>query len=147
MKNFKIIIKKAEILNRVALNTAYTGGKAEGDSSFFERVATVDADSRILGSFWSEMNGEIMEYLKPFVSHVDIGEDETLLSLEASRSFDDTLAPSVADDIETAYMAGIMARWFRFTSPEKADIWTSQASSHIRNAVSKLCHRKPPRRG
>ena len=146
MKNLKISIKKAKIFSNVSLNTAYTGAKSEALDGFFERVATVSDDDTLLSNLWKDMTGIILEKLKPYISETTVNTDSLDITFLLSNSFDDSLALSLEEDINTSFVAGVTARWFRFSSPDKAAEWESEASRAIDSTLSKLCYRRPPKR-
>lgn len=146
MKNIKTILTKSEILEEVSLKTEYTGAKAEAPEGFYDRVATVSADNALLSTFWKEMAGKLMETFRPFVDSMDIGEDSLQISLNVSNGYDESLTPSLENDIRSAFVAGITAGWFRFTSPDKHSEWSEASTRFLSSALSLLCHRRPPRR-
>ena len=146
MKNITIIIAKAASFRDVAVNTAYTGAKNSSLPEFFDKVATISQDDEILGRFWTEMCGKITDRFKEFPLSSTIGDEAFTLSLELSGSYDDSLTQSVADDIKAALSAGVTARWFAYTCPEKTDEWLRQSDTLLASALSKLCQRRRPLR-
>ena len=146
MKNFNISISKAKIFSDVALTTAYTGAKSDSPGMAFDKVATIDADSKLLSNFWKEMTGTVMEKLKPFIASVDLSGNDFSFEIIVSNAYDDSQTPSLEEDLNSVFSAGITARWFRFVSPEKASEWEAESSRCLDLAFSKLCYRRPPRR-
>lgn len=146
MKNFNITINKAKIFNDVALNTAYTGAKADKSDVTFDKVATISADNKLLSNFWKEMIGVTMEKLKSFIASADISESYFTVSLNVSNSYDSSLTPSLEEDLNSSFSTGITARWFRFASPAKAGEWELESARYLDSAYSKLYFRRPPRR-
>lgn len=146
MKNLNISFHKFKILESVSLNTAYIGAKNSEDSAFFLKVATSDDDTLLLSKAWTDMTGEIVDKVKEFTSNAELNDDLFSLSLCLSGSYDDSLSPSVLNDLENALSAGITARWFDFSYPERAKEWYNRAEILLSRVVSKLCHRRRPLR-
>lgn len=146
MKILNISIKKAEILEEVALAAAYSGAKTEAAEGFFDRVATIEDDSGILSRFWTLICGRVADKLKNFITASEISGDSLSLTLELSGAYDDTLSPSVKSDLFSAMASGVTAKWFRITFPARAPEWEDQSAELLERALSKLCHRLPPQR-
>lgn len=144
MKNIIIKLNKTDTFEQVSLTSAYAGAKCETDAASFERIATQEADARFLGQMWKEMCGLITERLRSFISASSLTDEEFSVTLELSSSYDDSLTPSVVTDIQACMVAGIIARWFQFSLPEKADEWTTNLDTIINRVIGKLCHRKRP---
>lgn len=146
MKKFIVTIEKEAVFDEVALNSAYAGAKSEPVNGLFDRVATVKADETLLSKFWKEMSGLIADKFREFISATENTDDVFSISMELSNAYDETLSPSVADDIRGAMAAGITAKWFDFSFPDKSKDWLQQAESLLSSAMAKICHRKRPRR-
>ena len=146
MKYFMISLTKVEILDHVSLNSTYMGAKGGDDSGFFERVRTIEDDDPLLSRFWIEMCGVLTDQLKEFTTSSSDQADILTLNFEVSGAFDESLVPSIKEDLFAAMAAGITARWFAYTLPDKAEDWNSQSRSMLARAVSKLCHRRRPSR-
>ena len=144
MKIFKINIAKVNILHNVALTTAYAAVKSVASREAFDKMATIDEDMEILNGFFSEVCSEIADNLKEFISAVAISGDKFELSLEVSGAFDESLIPSIESDAYAAVVAGITARWFRYSYPERAAEWDVENKQLLRRLLSKLCHRRKP---
>lgn len=144
MKNVKIIIEKTKILEDVRMQTAYAGAKSGDDKGIFLKVAALRSDDELLTGFWRGLCGRITDVLKDFNLVADISDQRMEISLELSGSYDETLTPSVASDIESAIASGVTARWFSITCPEKVAEYEALAEGKIRSFVGKLCHRKRP---
>lgn len=146
MKNIQISLNKTEIFNKVSLNSAYTGAKANGENGFYDRVATIEADNTLLSGFWTEMCGIVTEKLRDLILSTESDRETFSLTLSLSNAYDDALTPSVNEDISNAFSTGICGRWFRFTYPDKASEWLAQSSDCLNRAFSKLYFRKKPTR-
>ena len=147
MKQIEIIINKVEVLDEISLNSAYAGTKTVGEEGFYDRVATVEADSLLLSRFWTEMYGEVTEKFREFIVKAEKTETDFSLTLELSNAYDESLTPSVREDIFGGMVKGMMAYWFRYTCPDKSPEWQKESSSLLSRAFAKLCFRKRPRRG
>lgn len=144
MKYIEFSIDKADTLDNVSLNTAYTGAKAEDSQGIYDRVATVDEDNRLLSGFWKNACGQLLDTLRTFVYASDLSDTAFHLTLEVSGNYDDNLTGSLCDDIAATLAAGVTARWFTFTASAKAPEWEEQGRRLLQRVVSKLCHRKRP---
>lgn len=144
MKNIEIIISKTEVLEKVSLESAYTGAKTDQDDRFYDRVATIDADKELLSGFWIESCGKITDKLREFIRSSVNNELALTLNLEISNAYDEALTPSVKEDLRGVLLYGIIGRWFRFTFPERSAEWLAQSSDLLERACSKLCHRSRP---
>lgn len=148
MQTIEIIITKARVMEEVAASTAYAGAKTDTqdpESSYY-RIAASSTDSAIFGRFWRECCSRIADELKNFVTDACFGDEVFSLSLLASGSFDAAFIPSVNADIHAAAVADLTASWFQYTVPARAQEWRTQCRQAIDNALSKLYHRKAPRR-
>lgn len=145
MKKLTLTINRDTILDRVAINAAYAGAKSTAEASF-TRVATVAADRLILSSFFTEMTGEFLQTLQTFVARSDTKEGSLSIVLELSNSYDDSLTPSVASDVETLFVAGVLQRWFLLSCPERAGERAEEKERLFNRIIGKLCLRRRPTR-
>ena len=145
MKSISISLAKSEILEDVSLNTAYTGAKSSDDKAY-NRVATIPQDDPLLSKFWIETGGRVIDQLKEFVVSSSLDEEKFRMTLEVSGAFEESLEPTVKDDIHAAVTAGVMTRWLRYTYPDKATEWESHTTYLLGSVLSKLCHRRRPLR-
>ena len=144
MKNLNFSFEKTGILEEVSLNTAYAGAKSEEEKPIFDRVATCDSDEVLLLKFWREMYGMITDRLRSFILSSDFSDAAFSITLELSGAYDDSLTPSVKNDLYAAIVAGITSRWFAFVCPAKAVEWKTESERLFDSVVSKLCHRRRP---
>lgn len=144
MKNISLSISKTSILDEVALNSEYAGAKSGSDSEIYDRVAVIPQDNEILSRFWTQMCAQVIRQLKEFIGMSQLSESSLSLTLLLSGAYDDALTPSVKDDINAAIAAGVTARWFRYTFPDKLSDWESQSARALDSALSKLCMRRRP---
>lgn len=144
MKNFKIYLAKDNILRNISLITAYAGAKTEGNSSLYERVATVEADDALLSRFWMESCGEITEKLRGLITASRCEDSCFELTIDLSEAFDESQFPTIESDLEAALTNGMAARWFRFTIPLRAQEWAHDAETLLQRAFTKLYSRKKP---
>lgn len=146
MQITKISISKASIFEEISLATAYTGVKTEAEKGFYDRVATVEEDDTLLSRFVNEMFGEVTDRFREFIYASSNDKDSLNFTLELSGSYDDSLTPSVKEDIFSGIVAGVMARWFRFTFPDGSEEREKQADNLLKRAYAKLCQRRKPKR-
>ena len=159
MKIITLSFSKAEIFQQVALATAYTGAKAEPPNNntntsdklisagqLFDRVATINSDSSILSTIYTQVCGEVQDKFKTFITAVDTSLEALTLTLELSGAYDDSLTESVKGDIFEAMVAGITAGWFRYSLPSAVTDLENRCSQLLSRAFAKLCHRRKPDR-
>ena len=146
MKNIIISIAKPSILENVSLNTSYVGAKSRNDSLEFDKVATISEDDTLLTRFWVEMCGVVTDRLKEFIVSSTGDSEKLSITLELSNAYDESLSPSVKDDVFSAIAAGVTARWLQYTLPERASEWHQSATSLLERSFSKLCQRRKPSR-
>lgn len=144
MKNIEISISKSSIFEDVSLKSEYAGFKSPDKEALYPRVSTIDADENILSGFWLEMCGRISEILKDFITVSSISSSSWKFSMEVSGAYDDTFTPSVNNDIQSSLSTGILARWFKFTFPERAAEFQQESETLLNRVISKLCHRRRP---
>ena len=146
MKKLNININKTDILEKVSLNSSYAGAKSEMEKDIFDRVATIDDDNAILSEFWMEMCNRVTDKLSAFVKTSTPNDSSFDCMFELSGGYDDTLSPSVCEDIFSAIASGVTARWFGFTLPATAKDWEEKSEILLNRAISKICQRKRPER-
>ncbi len=61
-------ISKEEVMQEVAVTTAYTGSKMDNDDNALHRISTVDEDENHLERFWEESRADICQELIGLVS-------------------------------------------------------------------------------
>lgn len=147
MKKLEITLTKSDIMAEVSLATAYAGIKSIAtDSATFDRIAAVDSDAGIIHRFWMEMCGLVTEKLRDFVAESSQTEKEFSITMRLSEAYDESMNRSVESDIFSGFTAGVIARWFRFSLPERAKEWEEESLSLLDRAYRKLYQRVPPRR-
>ena len=146
MKIIQISISKQEILENVALQSAYTGEKASQGAALFQKVATVNADNSLLLRLFDEMAGQITDRLKNFIVECENDESGLALKLELSGAYDDALTPSVKSDLFAAFAAGVVYRWLSFSFPDRAPEWAQKTDKLLERVFTKLYNRRKPTR-
>ena len=61
-------ISKEDVMQEIAVTTAYTGGKMDNDDNALHRISTVDEDENHLERFWEESRADICQELIGLVS-------------------------------------------------------------------------------
>lgn len=56
-------ISKEEVMQEIAVTTAYTGGKMDNDEKALHRISTVDEDENHLERFWEESRADLCQEL------------------------------------------------------------------------------------
>lgn len=146
MKEIAISIAKSDLFAEIALLSAYAGMKNAGGNALFERVATAKHDEALLERFWHEFPGILADTFQGIISSCQCSDTTFSMTIAASGAYDDALTPSVKTDIFNAFVAGVAARWFDVTFPEKAAEWHLKADTLLKSVLSKLSQRKKPSR-
>lgn len=146
MQIIKISISNSSIFEEISLASAYAGAKKDDEKGFYDRVATVNADETLLNRFVTEMHGVVADRFREFLTSTECGEEALGFTLEVSGSYDNSLTPSVKEDIFRGIVAGVISRWFRFTFPSQEETYRIQTDRFLERAYAKLCQRRKPRR-
>lgn len=56
-------INKEDVMQEIAVTTAYTGGKMDNDEKAMHRISTVDEDENHLERFWEESRADMCQEL------------------------------------------------------------------------------------
>lgn len=56
-------ISKEDVMQEIAVTTAYTGGKMDNDENALHRISTVDEDENHLERFWEESRADLCQEL------------------------------------------------------------------------------------
>lgn len=56
-------ISKEDVMQEIAVTTAYTGGKMDNDEKALHRISTVDEDENHLERFWEESRADLCQEL------------------------------------------------------------------------------------
>ena len=146
MNYIEILIEKTKIFEDLSLTSSYTGVKTptERQAEFFDRVATIEEDAPLLNRYWHECNGELASLLRDFIMSADFGEEATFLKLMAGSAYDESLTPSLKNDIISFVANEMAAKWQEMTFPENAGKYAEAATRFITAAKSKLLHHKAP---
>lgn len=71
-------ISKEDVMQEVAVTTAYTGGKMDNDDNALHRISTVDEDENHLDRFWEESRADICQELIGLVSFEGMVKDSII---------------------------------------------------------------------
>lgn len=160
-------VDKNRVMEEVAVTTAYTGGKMEGDENALDRISTVDEDEKHLERFWEECRADLCQELIGLVVYEgtrrnkpnqggDAGSDnndadgtepevsEYELVLDVSRSFDDALLPSMKLSLLNYFVHGIAAKWYVYTNKQEAGEYADKASTILDDIHRKAVYKKRP---
>lgn len=146
MKNFSFVITKSAVFQEVALNTAYTGAKADSDKPIFSRVSTIDADDELLSRLWRNATGELIEKLREFIDSSQVSETGLTINMKLSNAYDESLSPVVEADVFAFFVAAVTAEWMAFALPSLADDWRTKAAELLNRILANICYRKKPSR-
>lgn len=148
MKTLELTIRKTDLEDDVAQATSYTGAKDGSDPAggVYDRVATIDGDSTLLGRFIEEACSTVAERLKDFVTGVEPADDAITLRIATSEAYDTSMIPAALRAFRAYVAATVTARWMRLAYPAKAPEWDAEADRALASLERNLYHRKKPSR-
>lgn len=141
-----ISIDKREVMNEVAVTTAYTGGKMDNDSTAYERISTVDEDETHLERFWEECRADLCQELIGLVEYEGVRNEDYILELDVSKSFDEALLPSMKLSLFSYFVHGIAAKWYVYTNKTEAGDYADKAATLLDDVHRKAVYKKKPKR-
>lgn len=140
-------INKEDVMREVAVTTAYTGAKMEGDAKAVDRIPTVDEDESHLERFWEECRADICQELIGLVAYEGIrSRPQYELRLEVSRSFDEALLPSMRLSLFSYFVQGIVAKWYVYSNKPEAGAYADKAATLLDDIHRKAVYKKRPTR-
>lgn len=72
-------ISKEDVMQEIAVTTAYTGGKMDNDEKALHRISTVDEDENHLERFWEESRADLCQELIGLVTFEGMVNDSTII--------------------------------------------------------------------
>lgn len=75
-------INKEDVMQEVAITTAYTGGKMDNDENALHRISTVDEDENHLERFWEESRADICQELIGLVTFEGMVNDSIIKPID-----------------------------------------------------------------
>lgn len=72
-------INKEDVMQEIAITTAYTGGKMDNDDNALNRISTVDEDENHLERFWEESRADICQELIGLVTFEGMVKDTEII--------------------------------------------------------------------
>lgn len=160
-------------MKEVAITTAYTGGKMDGDEKALHRISTVDEDETHLERFWEESRADICQELiglvtfegmvnssingglivNPLTPRASASVQSAVttqphyeLRLEVSKSFDEALLPSMRLSLFSFFIQNIVAKWYIYTNKGEAGDYADKASTLLDDIHRKAVYKKKPTR-
>lgn len=157
----------------VAVTTAYTGGKMEGDENALHRISTVDEDEKHLERFWEECRADLCQELIGLVTFEGMAADTIIVGpidpadpirpaaailpptmakkhyevrLEVSKSFDEALLPSMKLSLFSYFVQGIASKWYIYTNKKEAGEYADKAATLLDDIHRKAVYKKKPTR-
>lgn len=93
-------ISKEDVMQEIAVTTAYTGGKMDNDEKALHRISTVDEDENHLERFWEESRADLCQELIGLVTFEGMVNDTIIIGpVDPVKPIDQTgttPAPSAA---------------------------------------------------
>lgn len=142
-------VNKADVMREVAVTTAYTGGKMEGDENALERISTVDEDESHLERFWEESRADLSQELIGLVTYEGMAtgsQSQYEVRLDVSKSFDAALLPSMKLSLFNYFVHGIVAKWYVYTNKKEAEEYAAKAMALLEDVHRKAVWKKKPSR-
>lgn len=72
-------ISKEDVMQEIAVTTAYTGGKMDNDEKALHRISTVDEDENHLERFWEESRADLCQELIGLVTFEGMVNDTIII--------------------------------------------------------------------
>lgn len=72
-------ISKEDVMQEIAVTTAYTGGKMDNDENALHRISTVDEDENHLERFWEESRADLCQELIGLVTFEGMVNDSIII--------------------------------------------------------------------
>lgn len=72
-------ISKEDVMQEIAVTTAYTGGKMDNDENALHRISTVDEDENHLERFWEESRADLCQELIGLVTFEGMVDDNIII--------------------------------------------------------------------
>lgn len=150
-------INKEDVMQEIAVTTAYTGGKMDNDENALHRISTVDEDENHLERFWEESRADICQELIGLVTFEGMVRDTIALPsilqrqhyelrLDVSKSFDEALLPSMRLSLFSYFVQSIVAKWYVYTNKGEAGDYADKASTLLDDIHRKAVYKKKPTR-
>lgn len=143
-------INKDDVMQEIAVTTAYTGGKMDNDENALHRISTVDEDENHLERFWEESRADICQELIGLVVFEGMvgGVDNNCyeLRLYVSKSFDEALLPSMRLSLRSFFVHNIVAKWYVYTNKTEAGDYADKAATLLDDIHRKAVYKKRPTR-
>lgn len=169
-------INKEDVMQEIAVTTAYTGGKMDNDENALHRISTVDEDENHLERFWEESRADICQELIGLVTFEGMVCDTIVtppvdpvlpvdpiapnsaalppilqrqhyeLRLDVSKSFDEALLPSMRLSLFSYFVQSIVAKWYVYTNKGEAGDYADKASTLLDDIHRKAVYKKKPTR-
>ena len=139
-----IKVDKSSVMKEVEQTTAYTGAKMEKDDDAIERIPTIDEDVPQLERFWEECRSDICQELIGIVAYEGEAAGQYELRLEVSRSFDESLLPSMKISLFSYFVQSIAAKWYVYTNKTEAGEYADKAATLLDDIHRKAVYKKKP---
>ena len=139
-------ISKEDVMQEIAVTTAYTGGKMDKDENALHRISTVDEDENHLERFWEESRADICQELIGLVSFEGMEGGDYELRLDVSKSFDEALLPSMRLSLRSFFVHNIVAKWYIYTNKGEAGDYADKATTLLDDIHRKAVYKKKPTR-
>ncbi len=166
-------VNKDNVMQEVAVTTAYTGGKMDNDENALHRISTVDEDENHLERFWEESRADICQELiglvtfegmvRSIIKPIDptdpvfprataieppdlLQKQHYELRLDVSKSFDEALLPSMKLSLFSFFVHSIVAKWYIYTNKGEAGDYADKASTLLDDIHRKAVYKKKPTR-
>lgn len=152
-----ITINADDVFNEVAMTTAYVGGKATTkEENVYDKVFVTDEDRDLINRFWNEACNATTQQLKDVIESIlteicykdkddnDIKKVVYKIALHVSKDFDLNMRNDIETSLFSFFVDYIVSKWFRFCNREECEVYATNATGAMEDAVKKVYHRKRP---
>ena len=152
----QLTVTKNKVFDEVAKTTSYVGHKmplAEGTDPY-TTIFTTDEDKMMLERFFNEAANSATDAMKEYILEVTTYDQpqgtEPLrnyeVTLRMTDNWDARLASSMESSLFSYFVDSICAKWFVITNKSEAEAYTTKATGHMDDLISKFYHRVRPQR-
>lgn len=145
--DIRLNILRADVLGKVHEMAGYTGAKmVQGDDGAYVRVATTEADERLLSEFVDRAKADVVMGLGRYGARVLENEDTgvMVLVLDMPSNYDTRLNDAVCEEVANCMLYTAVGYWFMLTNKQEAGAYVQMAQGSLSAARQMLSKRVAP---
>lgn len=145
--DIRLNILRADVLGKVHEMAGYTGAKmVQGDDGAYVRVATTEADERLLSEFVDRAKADVVMGLGRYGARVLENEDTgvMVLALDMPSNYDTRLNDAVCEELANCMLYTAVGYWFMLTNKQEAVAYVQMAQGSLAAARQMLSKRVAP---